>query len=98
MLPCPAGYQEGYNGGCYRFVEGPSSWLEARADCQQTEDGDLAVINDAGEQGYFETAGGLMGDWWIGEIWIFMHKNDQTHVLQTCPHPPLCERLFIQKN
>ena len=67
-IPCLDGYVEGYQDDCYKFVTEPTTWLQARSDCQQDANSDLAIINDQGEQEYFEMAGGLMGDWWIGKF------------------------------
>ncbi|XP_038048814.1 uncharacterized protein LOC119722655 [Patiria miniata] len=65
---CPDGYVafpvgEAYT--CYRFSTEEKNWLEARKDCQTTDNGDLIIIENALEnRGIAEITGGL--DWWLG--------------------------------
>ena len=55
---------------CYKFVTAPTTWSDARNDCQQETNADLAIINNVEEQQFIEMAGQLTGDWWIGELCI----------------------------
>ncbi|XP_022112072.1 uncharacterized protein LOC110991164 [Acanthaster planci] len=65
---CPGGYVafqvgEGYT--CYKFSADEKNWIEARKDCQSTDNGDLIIIENALEnRGIAEITGGL--DWWLG--------------------------------
>ena len=67
------GYFIGYDYGCYRIVETPKTWLEARADCQAVENGDLWIVETEEELQYVLNLNGT-GDWWLGKF---------THELKT---------------
>ncbi|XP_071940891.1 uncharacterized protein [Antedon mediterranea] len=60
---CPSGW-ELIDYACYKFVNNSVSWHDARADCQATSGGDLAIIDTEAElQNVMERT---QGDWWVG--------------------------------
>ncbi|XP_072173176.1 uncharacterized protein [Diadema setosum] len=69
--PCPAYYDIGTNGRCYRFFANTygDMWTEGRDDCDDTVDSDLVVIDDEMELEYILNRTRAMDsarDWWIG--------------------------------
>ncbi|XP_033121805.1 uncharacterized protein LOC117120830 [Anneissia japonica] len=62
---CPAGWEIGHNYYCYKYGKTPMTWQKARADCQGTPGGDLAIVDSQNELEYImNTTKG--GNWWIG--------------------------------
>nr|XP_054765190.1 uncharacterized protein LOC129271967 [Lytechinus pictus] len=69
--PCPAYYESGPNGGCYRFVtsEYGSIWSSGRSGCTAVEDSDLVIIDDQAEFEFIVNRTKdfyPIRDWWIG--------------------------------
>nr|XP_054752325.1 uncharacterized protein LOC129257911 [Lytechinus pictus] len=62
---CPADYEEGYQGGCYRFVKGSLTWSQARLECSKDFGGELVVVDNQEEYDYILNKT-VEGDWWIG--------------------------------
>ncbi|XP_006813597.1 perlucin-like protein, partial [Saccoglossus kowalevskii] len=66
-VQCPIGYEPGYDDNCYKFVDDdPLPWEDARKLCEETQDGDLVVINDDGEMNYVLSMVGESAVVWIG--------------------------------
>ncbi|XP_041474924.1 uncharacterized protein LOC121423607 [Lytechinus variegatus] len=69
--PCPAYYESGPNGGCYRFVtsEYGSIWSSGRSGCAAVDDSDLVIIDDQAEFEFIVNRTKdfyPIRDWWIG--------------------------------
>ncbi|XP_077864847.1 cubilin-like [Saccoglossus kowalevskii] len=84
---CPEGYEPGYNHGCYKFVEDPEDWDEARQDCESTEDGDLVITDSEDELDYVmrELVKRNMATTWIGYYdkaiegnWVWVDCSEST--------------------
>ncbi|XP_077864849.1 cubilin-like [Saccoglossus kowalevskii] len=81
---CPEGYTVGYNYGCYKFVEDPEDWDEARQDCESTEDGDLVIIDNEDELEFVRDAMDI-SDFWVGYYdvaeegnWVWIDCSEST--------------------
>lgn len=68
---CPDGWEFGPdNETCYRFVTEPSSWLGARYQCDNYDEGDLVIITDQSEMDYISqrmATAGVNDTFWVGE-------------------------------
>eukprot|EP00057_Strongylocentrotus_purpuratus_P013986 XP_011668460.1 PREDICTED: uncharacterized protein LOC577309 [Strongylocentrotus purpuratus] len=71
VRPCPAYYESGPDGGCYRFItsEYGSIWTSGRGGCSSVEDSDLVVIDNQMEFDFIVNRTkdfDPIRDWWIG--------------------------------
>ncbi|XP_070564553.1 cubilin-like [Ptychodera flava] len=61
---CPENYTVGYRYGCYKFVEEPGDWEDAREHCESTEDSDLVIIDNQDELDF------VMQEMQASEFWV----------------------------
>ncbi|XP_063956891.1 uncharacterized protein LOC129263433 [Lytechinus pictus] len=72
FFECPTGYSYNpSNDTCYKFVDTPADWWNARYDCDNVADGDIVVINDQDENAWvLEMITAMQGNdssgWWVG--------------------------------
>ncbi|XP_077981826.1 cubilin-like [Glandiceps talaboti] len=62
---CPVGYESGPLERCYRFVDEPLPWEEARDKCMETLHGDLVIVETQSEYAYILNRMNMTG-FWIG--------------------------------
>ncbi|XP_071822362.1 uncharacterized protein [Apostichopus japonicus] len=70
VYECPDGWEFGLDGEtCYKFVTEPKSWLSARYECDNYDEGDLVIITSQAELDYVSQRMNMTGSndiFWVG--------------------------------